>query len=187
MGVFAPEATTWWERLSTMRRPARERIAAGRALRRVAAVVAVLGYGLLLLATRVDVGLPPALTGLAWGLLLVAWAGSVVVVLEFRRRLANAADGALDERELRLRDRAFLQAHRLSATTVFVVAAVVSVWPRADTAVALTTHDVVNALVGLAMALLLLPAAIVAWQEPDDGPDDDVDALLPPTAAHEQR
>ena len=92
---------TVWERLTTACRPASERITARRPLRRLAAVVALVGYPALLVGIELPALLGrdlPAVVVVATVLVLVVlWAGSWGVVYEFRRRLANASDDQLDE------------------------------------------------------------------------------------------
>jgi hypothetical protein len=164
VGIFAKEADGWWERLTTMCRPGEDRVEVRRPIRRVTAVTSVVGYGVLMgvLELELDafVGIPVIVAALA------AWIGSVYVVYEFRRRLANAPDAALDEREVRIRDRAYLQAHRIGSTALFVVGVAAMFVVGLDATVSVDT--VVDVVFSLAMGLVALPAAVVAWTEPDD-------------------
>jgi hypothetical protein len=162
--MFAKEADGWWERLTTMCRPAVDRVETRQTLRRVAAVTSVVGYGVLMAVLELDleaaVGIPVILVA------LTGWIASVYVVYEFRRRLANAPDAALDEREVRVRDRAYLQAHRIGTAALFVVG--IAAVPVVGLDQTIAVEVVVDVMLSLAMAVLALPAAVVAWTEPDD-------------------
>jgi hypothetical protein len=135
-------------------------------------VVSVVGYGVLMAILELDleaaVGIPVILVSLA------GWMASVYVVYEFRRRLANAPDAALDEREVRVRDRAYLQAHRIGTAALFVVG--VAVVPLVGLDQTISVEVVVDVMLSLAMAILALPAAVVAWTEPDDDAVETADA-----------
>lgn len=171
MGLFAPEASGTWERLTTMCRPATERINTRRPVRRVAAIAATVGYGVLLWAFRADLGLPRGLDVATMIALVALWAWGLTVVFEFRRRLANAPDGALDERERIVRDRAYLQSHRI--TSLVLAASGIASVAVLDAGTGIAAQDVTNGLMTLMMAVVVLPAAVIAWQEPDDA---DLDA-----------
>lgn len=162
-----PPATTW-ERVMTMRRPEDERGGARRPVRRVAAVVSVVGYAVAMAVIELPAG--PVVTAALAAIAIAVWLASVYVVHEFRRRLAHAPDAALDEREIRIRDRAYLQAHRLGAAAVFLagltVGPIVSAFGGS-----IDDASLIDVFLSLGMGLLMLPAAIVAWSERDDDPD----------------
>ncbi len=127
---------------------------------------AVFGYGALMLSFEVEQVLA---TWLEVGLLVVllaSWMWAVYVTYEFRRRLAQAPDGALDERERTVRDRAYLQSHRILTLGIFVVAVLALV--LANDVVTLDGGLLRSLLMAAGMGALVLPSAIVAWQEPDD-------------------
>lgn len=172
MRLSAPEARGWWERVTTVRRSSADRVEAPRWTRRIAAVAAVLGYGVLMAVLESDLPLPDVPAIVLIVVLLVGWATSVYVVYEFRRRLANAPDAALDEREVRVRDRAYLQAHRIG-TAVLFLAGLVGGPLLSVTDTVLSAGLVVDVTFSLAMGLLVLPAAVVAWTEPEDDLDPD--------------
>jgi hypothetical protein len=139
-------------------------------VRRAIVLVAMVGYPAFVAAW---VGLPLlGVTGIAWGIAVgVLGLGVLLAALalyQFRRAMAQAPDTQLDERQVRVRDRAYLDAYRVYATVVMLVLLIGAILADGlDQPVALT-FDLVQPLIwGAILYGMILPSAVVAWQEPD--------------------
>jgi dipeptide/tripeptide permease len=160
------------EWLFTMRRPEDERVAPPVMVRRAAAVVAVAAYPAVLLLGEADIGAFEGLGVVAYvalaTVMVALWFLSVAVVYEFRRRLANAPDEQLDERERAVRDEAYLIAYRIlggaiTVVTVLYLAVVPMITGSREMSVDLALHTMFS----LLMAAAVLPSAVVAWRDTD--------------------
>jgi uncharacterized membrane protein len=141
-----------------------------RPIRRLLVVAAMLGYPLFVLAW---VGLPAAgVTGIAWGA-TVAAIGLVVILSAaqlylFRRSMAQSPDALLDERQVRIRDRAYLVAYQVFAALTMLGLIVVGIGSDALDRPVVVDFDVVQPLIwGAVLYGIVMPSAVVAWQEPD--------------------
>lgn len=169
------------ERFFTQGRPSQEAREPTVVVRRVAAVVSVLGFPLAQwLIDGADLR-PWVLTpsgGAVYGVTVVAliavWIASYVVVMRFRRRLAQAPDHHLDERELQVRDESHLVAYRIMLAVVAVATGIALVLGMATDVEVISRDVFVSTGVSLLMVFLVMPSAVVAWRErdPDDGLDD---------------
>jgi hypothetical protein len=136
--------------------------------RRGAVLAAYGGYltmtGIWYLARRVD---SLALWLLVIPLALVLMTGLAVLLTSSVWHAANEPDPHLDERQQRVRDRAYLQSYRLLASlTSLAVLYGGLAWDNAWWLP--STWNQVQALVwGVLLLTLTLPAAVVAWTEPD--------------------
>jgi hypothetical protein len=119
------------------------------------------------------VGLPRlGVTGIPWAIAVAVLGLGVLfasmALYQFRRAMAQAPDTQLDERQIRVRDRAYLDAYRVFALLVMVVLVVGGIAADAlDQRVELT-FDLVQPLIwGAILYGMILPSAAVAWREPD--------------------
>lgn len=169
----------WLERLYTLRRPDQDKVDPPIAVRRTAAILAVIGYPLVYLVLfGVEVGEDTLGTVVFMVLLLVAlvlWAGSITVVYEFRRRLAHAPDEQLDEREQRLRDESYLIAYRALSAITLVVGLVLTVLVEVSGwSFELDGNAMIWVFSSLLMASVALPSSVVAWRDREVDDDDDL-------------
>jgi len=89
-------------------------------------------------------------------------------VYEFRSRLAQAPDGDLDERQIQIRDRAYLESYRIYVGVTLIGLVLAAIVPDIVDRPLVLTYDVVQWFVmGAILLSLVLPSAIVAWREPD--------------------
>ena len=181
------------ERFYTMRRPPQERAAPPVAVRRVAALLAVGLYPLSLLLINADIELLPGLGAVPYVVLAIVvvglWVASVFVVYEFRRRLAQAPDDQLDERELTVRDEAYLISYRLLSAAMLALAAwALVVVPAINGNRQVSLDTLLDVFFTLVIAASVLPSAVVAWRDTgDDALDDEDDPEpVPSTAAGEK-
>lgn len=141
-----------------------------RPIRRILVVVAMLGYPVLVLAW---LGLPAVgVTGLAWAVLVGAIGLAVLLsaatLYLFRRSMAQSPDAMLDERQVRIRDRAYLAAYQVFAGITLIGLLVLGIGGDALDAPVTLTFDVMQPLIwGAILYGMILPSAVVAWQEPD--------------------
>ena len=172
---------------SAVRRGIEQRFATRRARRRlVIAWSAVLVLGTVLtLAGRLQDTLGPALVIDGIGVKLVTdplplflVAGALGwVVRTAVRRVADLPDEDIDERQIALRDRTYLVAYRILATTVawLLLAALIVADASATRIVSASVADWImsDALFFVIALLAFLPSAVLAWyasDEVDDGP-----------------
>ncbi len=136
------------------------------AVRRLIAVIAVLGYPLCWAALGLDGLVPPALRWSAIAVTTISWVLAITLVYGFRRRLAQAPDTDLDEREAGLRNESYLIAYRILNGVVLAggLAAVVGL-QLADLEIVLRADDVMWILTSLLVASVTLPSAVVAWRD----------------------
>lgn len=138
--------------------------------RRLLVVVALSSYPLFVAAW---VGLPLAgVGGVAWVIPVIVLgaivAGTNWTLYRFRRSMAQAPNELLDERQVAVRDRAYLDSYRIFTALTMVVLIIGGILPDAlDRALPLT-YDAVQPFVwGGILYGLSLPSAVVAWGEPD--------------------
>lgn len=168
------------ERLFTLRRPSEERPSPSVLVRRVAAVLAIGLYPLTLLLVTAEFevlpGLPTALYVALLVGVVVLWLTSTWVVYEFRRRLAQAPDDQLDEREQTVRDEAYLISYRLLSVAVVTLVAGLLLLPPITGDAQVSTDVLLDVLFTLVIVAGVLPSAVVAWRDTgDDALDDDPD------------
>lgn len=139
-----------------------------RTRRRLAVLASYAGYVVLMLvwyaaAARHSLALYVLVALLA----LVMLSGFVVLLTSWVWHAANEPDASLDERQQRIRDRAYLQSYRGLAGLLALVAVYAGIaW---DTGWWLPqTENQVQAVVWAVLLITMtLPAAVVAWTEPD--------------------
>jgi hypothetical protein len=142
-----------------------------RRIRRPLVVLALVGYPLSVFCWTIAqtwLGLPPVVGGIIGLALVPAYVFAMWRIYEFRNHLAQAPDDQLDERQIRVRDRAYLESYRaFVAVTLLGLAALAIIPDLIDQPITLT-YDVVQWLVmGAILLSLILPSAVVAWNEPD--------------------
>lgn len=172
------------EWLYTMGRPAEERTEPPVLVRRLAAVVSVLAYPVIAFALEADLtAVRDAVGAIGYAVVLavpvLVWALAVAIVYQFRRRLAQAPDEQLDERERELRDAAYLMSYRLLGAALvlsFLACLVVVPLVAGDRTVSL--DGVLAAFASLVMVAGTLPSAVVAWRDTEVDAEDDVDDAL---------
>lgn len=141
-----------------------------RARRRGLVVIALLSYPLLVAAW---LGLPAAgVTGIPWAIAVLAASGLMLLsnygLYAFRRSMAQAPDADLDERQVAVRDRAYLEAYRIFAAIMLLGLLIVGILPDAiDRPLDVTYETVQPFLLGAILYSIILPSAVVAWGEPD--------------------
>ncbi len=138
--------------------------------RRILAVVTMLGLPAMFawsaLWQRTDVS--PALWGPGSFLLIGVTLVGAFVLYRYVRDRADMPGRHLDERERQLRDRAWILAYQVLALVVVVLAAAVVI-PVLGFGKPLTIDATVATAIALCLGVLLplLPAAALAWLEPD--------------------
>lgn len=141
-----------------------------RPFRRMLVLVALLGYPLFVLAWLF---LPAAgITGLPWAIAVAVLGLAVLMAAAmlylFRRSMAQAPDAMLDERQVRIRDRAYLTAYQVFAGITLVALLLLGIGADAlDTPITLTFDVLQPVIWGTILYGIVLPSAVVAWQEPD--------------------
>jgi hypothetical protein len=154
--------------LTSVRRPAIDGWSQAR--RRVVVAVALLSYPVFV-ATWL--GLPAVgVVGVPWAVAVLAALALVVVtnlsVYRFRRSMAQAPETDLDERQVAVRDRAYLEAYRIFSALVMGTLLFVAIVPDAIDRPLQVTYDTVQPfLLGVILYGIILPSAVVAWGEPD--------------------
>ena len=138
--------------------------------RRIVAVATVLGLPSMYAWSAFWTG--TSVPAIAWGwavfaLMGVTLAGAVVLYRYVRGR-ADLADDGLDERERALRDRAWILSYQVLATVVVLLGAAVVV-PVLAFGHSVTVDAPLATAVAICLGVLLplLPAAALAWLEPD--------------------
>jgi|GEM_PF-1578739 len=144
--------------------------AMSRVQRRFVVALALVAYPVFVAAW---LGLP------AIGIEVIPWAVVVAVlglgtvlsgflVYAYRRRLAQSPDGDLDERQVAVRDRAYLESYRVFVAVVLVGLLVVGIGSDVVDRPLLVDFDVVQPVLWAGILYgMLLPSAVVAWGEPD--------------------
>jgi hypothetical protein len=141
-----------------------------RPIRRALVGAALAGYPVFVAAW---VGLPAlGVTGIPWAIVVGALGLGVILaatsLYQFRRRMAQSPDRDLDERQIAIRDRAYLVSYRVFCAIVLVGLLVVGILPDVlDRPLALTFETVQPLFWGAFLYSIILPSAAVAWQEPD--------------------
>ncbi len=142
-----------------------------RRVRRPLAVIAVVGYPVAVTCWAVAygvLGVPPAVAGVVGLLAILITLFAIRRVYQFRARLAQAPDAQLDERQLQIRDRAYVESYRIFAAITIVTLLLVGIVPDLLHQPLTFDYSVANLFVMGAVILSLgLPSAVVAWREPD--------------------
>lgn len=142
----------------------------GRDRRRPLAVLSVVGYpaAVLVLTQVPSAGVPPAAAAAAAALIMLPTLFAMWRLYEFRGHMAQAPDHELDERQVRVRDRAYLESYRLFV--LFVLLALFGVGVLPGLVGRPVTFDYMTIqwfIMGVVLLSLTLPSAVVGWQEPD--------------------
>ena len=99
---------------------------------------------------------------------LVTW----LFLYRFRASLAQAPDDRLDERQVQVRDRAYLDGYRIFAVLVVAGLLLLGILPQiAGHPVELSFQVVLPFLLGAILYAFLIPSAVVAWTEPEPVPE----------------
>lgn len=168
------------EWLYTMGRPLEERTEPPVPVRRLAAVVSVVAYPVIAFGLEADLTpVRDAVGAVGYTAVLavpvLVWALAVAVVYQFRRRLAQAPDEQLDERERELRDAAYLTSYRLlGAALVLCFLASLAVVPLVAGDRTVSLDGVLAAFASLVMVAATLPSAVVAWRDTEVDHDDEL-------------
>jgi len=141
-----------------------------RVVRRALVGAALAGYPVFVAAW---IGLPTlGVTGIPWALVVAALGLGVILaaiaLYQFRRRMAQSPDRDLDERQIAIRDRAYLVSYRAFSAIVLGGLLVAGILPDVlDRPLAVTFEAVQPVFWGAFLYSIILPSAVVAWQEPD--------------------
>lgn len=142
-----------------------------RRIRRPLAVIAVIGYPVAVVFWAVAYGVfgvPPAVAGVVGLVVILLTVFAIRRVYQFRSRLAQAPDDQLDERQLQIRDRAYVESYRIFAAITIVALVLVGIVPDLLDHPLTFDYTVANFFVmGAVILLIALPSAVVAWREPD--------------------
>ena len=138
-------------------------------VRRALVFVALAGYPLFVAAWLV---LRDVLPGIAWAavvaILGLAVLLSAYALYAFRRSMAQAPDDQLDERQVRVRDRAYLDSYRVFSALTLLGLLLFGILPDVlDRPLEVTYETVQPLLWGALLYSLVLPSAFVAWAEPE--------------------
>jgi hypothetical protein len=113
-------------------------------------------------------GLPGVAWVLAVGAIVVSLLVTDYALWAFRNSLAQAPDEQLDEREVAVRDRAYLESYRLFTTLTAMGVLLVAIAPDVlDRPIEYTFETVQPVFWGVLHYAIVLPSALVAWREPD--------------------
>lgn len=143
--------------------------------RRFAVAIAMLGFPLFVAAWLglPALGAPPPVWAVVVGVL-----GLTVILVDyglwsFRQSLAQAPEAALDERQVAIRDRAYLESYRILSGVLLLGVLVVGILPDLlDRSLQVTFETIQPVMWGLIHYTIILPSAVVAWREPDLESDD---------------
>jgi Ca2+/Na+ antiporter len=144
--------------------------ASPRSLRRVLVVGVLAGYPLFVAAW---VGLPElGVTGLVWTVVVAGLGLGVMLgafgLYGFQTSMAHVPDAQLDERQIAIRDRAYLVSYRILATFMLLGIFALSIAPDVLDRPLVVTFETMQPLMwGALLYSLILPSAVIAWQEPD--------------------
>lgn len=142
-----------------------------RSVRRPLVVMALVGYPasvFLWTFAQSWLGLPPVMGGILGLALVPAYLYAGWRIYEFRSRLAQAPDHELDERQLRVRDRAYLESYRVFVGVTLLAVVGLAILPDLVDRPVAFTYDIAQWWVmGAILLSLILPSAVVAWNEPD--------------------
>lgn len=157
--------------MSDISTPGRRRDAeVRRAVRRPAAILSVAGYPFaagLAIALQAA-GAPSLVVGMATLAIFVVMAWAMYVCYRFRGRLAQAPDHMLDERQIRIRDRAYLVSYRIFAVLVLgALASIGLVLGPLGQPAEVTPEAITGWLIAIVFISISLPSSVVAWQERD--------------------
>ncbi len=141
--------------------------------RRAAVLAAYLGYLSMIsvwyvASARESAGLFILVSVLA----VVMLAGLVLLFTSWVWYAANSPDPSLDERQQRVRDRAYLHSYQLFAGAVTLAGLYAGIAWDNGWWLPSTWNQVQAAMWGLLLLAMTLPAAVVAWTEPE--PSDDL-------------
>jgi hypothetical protein len=141
-----------------------------RSLRRIIVVGVMAGYPAFVAAW---VGLPAiGVTGLAWTVVVAGLGLGVLLgalaLYQFQTSLAHMPDAQLDERQIAIRDRAYLMSYRILAVIMLLGIFAFSIAPDVlDRPLTITFETMQPLTWGAILYSLILPSAVIAWQEPD--------------------
>ena len=148
--------------------------------RRVVVTVALCAYPAFMveeaLLGRTEV--PTILRVVAAAAILTIMFATLRRVVTYQNALARQPDVALDERQIRVRDRAYLVAYRWFALAVLGCLLVARIAVEVHVAPGFWSDLVPVFLWGALVYSIVLPSAVVAWETPDSADDLDPDTLL---------
>lgn len=142
----------------------------GRPARRGLVLVALLGYPILVAAW---IGLPAVgITGLPWLVVVTSIAAVMtlagVLLYRFQRSLAQSPEDRLDERQVAVRDRAYLHSYRILSGGVLLGLLAAAIAPDLLDRPLSVSYETMQPLLWAAILYsIILPSAVVAWQERD--------------------
>jgi hypothetical protein len=111
---------------------------------------------------------PPAVAGVVGLVAILLTLFAIRRVYQFRSRLAQAPDAQLDERQLQIRDRAYVESYRIFVTVTIAALMVAGILPGLLDHPLTFDYTVANFfVVGAVILSIALPSAVVAWREPD--------------------
>lgn len=143
---------------------------ASQSTRRAVVAYAMVGFPLLVVSWfgLSALGLPDVLKVVVAGALIVGLLVADYFLWVFRRSLAQSPDEQLDEREVAVRDRAYLESYRVFTALTAIGVLVVAIAPDVlDRPLELTFETVQPVFWGVLHYALVLPSAFIAWREPD--------------------
>lgn len=143
---------------------------ASQSTRRAVVAYAMVGFPALVVSWfgLSALGLPDVLRVVVAGALIVGLLVADYFLWVFRRSLAQSPDEQLDEREVAVRDRAYLESYRVFTALTAIGVLVVAIAPDVlDRPLELTFETVQPVFWGVLHYALVLPSAFIAWREPD--------------------
>ncbi len=161
--------------MTTSRAPLRERIdRLSQRSRRVLAVGTLLGLPAMYLWSSFWMG--TSVSNLVWGPITFVLIGVTLVgafvLYRFVRDRADMPGTRLDERERQLRDRAWILSYQVLAAVVVLAVAVIAIVVLGFGRTVTLDGSLVSAVaISVGVLLPLLPAAALAWIEPDPSAD----------------
>jgi hypothetical protein len=147
--------------------------------RRLVVTVALSAYPAFMLEEALlgTTGVPTILRVVAAAAILTIMFATLRRVVTYQNALARQPDAALDERQISVRDRAYLVAYRWFALAVLGCLLVARIAVEVHVAPGLWSDLIPAFLWGALLYSVLLPSAVVAWETPDSADDLDPQTL----------
>ncbi len=149
----------WSTRFAALRPRAQRRPA-------VVATVAVLAG-----AMAVDLSVDGSVGNLAALVAILVTIGGWALLRHLTRLVTDLPDDVLDEHEVAIRDRVYLDAYRIVAATIIAAAVSVLFLPLDLQERAITSDRWGSVVTGTIAVFLIVPPAVLAWTLPDDCDD----------------
>jgi hypothetical protein len=146
-----------------------------RRVRRAIVVGTFIGYPLVLIgySTLIATG---RLSNLIWApiaiVLMSLTALGAFAIYAFARERASLDEDTLDERQRQLRDQAHILSYVVLSTAVTLAAGAAAIWSLLAGSIVLDLGTMSPWFIALGLFLALLPAAMLAWIEPDELADE---------------